>query len=289
MKSGMKLLKENKYGELLEQLNKIPFNTLFARAVLESKVSGSVFVDNTDHPKTVFIAHLYGMSLLFGDTENKEFNTSLANYMLNTNGNRHNLEYLQVYPEKWSDKLRELLDDKILNYSKLSNKYSKLELDSLIEKYRKDHIIQWGRVNFVYKNVNKLVNIESKYDIKLIDPTIYDQIKETTVIPEHFWNSKEQFLSDGIGYALIKDNNIASIAFSSCKFENELEIGIETLDKYRGNGFAKVVCETLIAYCEANGYSPLWACREENTGSYKLAKSLGFEESLILPYYELVI
>lgn len=37
-----------------------------------------------------------------------------------------------------------------------------------------------------------------------------------------------------------------------------------------------------------NNYSPIWPCRKENTGSYMLAKSLGFKEALILPYYELV-
>jgi L-amino acid N-acyltransferase YncA len=87
----------------------------------------------------------------------------------------------------------------------------------------------------------------------------------------------------------MKDNNIVSIAFSSCIFENQLEIGVETSKDYRGKGFAKYVCNTMLNYCITNNFEPIWACRKENVGSYNLAKSLGFEECVTLPYYELII
>jgi hypothetical protein len=32
---------------------------------------------------------------------------------------------------------------------------------------------------------------------------------------------------------------------------------------------------------------PVWACRLENDGSYKLAQKLGFEPVLEIPYYRL--
>lgn len=192
MENGMKLIKENKYEKILEQFNEIPYNTLFARAVLESKVPGRVFADNEEKPKTVFIAHSYGMSLLFGDTENLEFNSSLADYMLNTNGHRLKYEWLQVYPEKWNNKLLEILNGEIINYSKISSEYAETELDILIEKSKKDHVIQWGRVNFKYKNISKVINIESQYNIKLIDSDLYDRI-EGTVIPKYFGNRKKAF------------------------------------------------------------------------------------------------
>lgn len=287
MENGMILIKEDKYGKILDQLYEVPFNTLFARAVLESKSHGRVFVDNNEEPTTVFIAHSYGMSILFGDTENLEFNTSLVDYILNVNGDRLKYEWLQVYSEKWNDKLREILNEKIINYSKIAHDYSQTELDDFIEENRKSNIIQWGRVNFNYGNINKIISSASAYNIKVIDSDIYDQI-EGTVIPKYFWKSKEGFLSDGIGYVLMNGKDIVSIAFSSCKFGNELEIGVETSEKYMGMGFAKQICSVMLAYCQKNNYFPIWACRKENIGSYRLAKSLGFEESLIIPYYELV-
>ncbi len=287
MKDGMILVNENQYEEILVQLKSIPFNTLFARAVLELKVFGKVFVDNINEPKSIYIAHEYGMSLLFGDTENLEFNLNLKEYLLNKNKYRTKYELLQVYPEKWNDKLKELLNDNIIKYSKLLDNYSKSKADTLIEKYKENHIVQWGRVNFVYKEIDKAIFPKSEYKIKLIDSEIYDRI-EGSVIPKFFWKSKELFLSEGIGYALMNGDDIVSIAFSSCKFENVLEIGVETSEKYRKMGFAKYVCQELLSYCQKNNYSPIWACKLENTGSYLLAKSLGFEEAIILPYYELI-
>lgn len=287
MKNGMILVQGKQYEKILEKLKEIPFNTLFARAVLEYRVPGSVFVDNVDEPKTFYIVHSYGMSLLFGDTENEPFNTSLSDYMLNINYHRFKQELLQVYPEKWNEKLKEILNHKIIDYSKIQDKYSQTELDTFIEKSRKNHVIQWRRVNFKYKAINKLLDTQTEYNIKLITSDIYDLI-EGTVIPCYFWNSKEQFLLEGIGYALMKGNDIVSIAFSSCIFENQLEIGVETSKYYRGMGLGKYVCAQMLTYCKTNNYIPIWACRKENVGSYKLAKSLGFEECFTLPYYELV-
>ena len=287
MKDGMILVNENQYKKILVQLKNIPFNTLFARAVLELKVLGKVFVDNINEPKSIYIAHEYGMSLLFGDTENLEFNLNLKEYLLNNNRYRTKYELLQVYPEKWNDKLKELLNDNLIKYSELLDNYSKSKADTLIEKYKENHIIQWGRVNFIYKEIDKAIFSKSEYKIKLIDSEIYDRI-EGSVIPKFFWKSKELFLSEGIGYALMNGEDIVSIAFSSCKFENVLEIGVETSEKYRNMGFAKYVCNELLSYCQKNNYSPIWACRLENTGSYLLAKSLGFEEVITLPYYELI-
>lgn len=287
MNGGMNVLPQNKYGEILEQLSEIPFNTLFARSVLELKANGMVWGDNQNTPKTIFIANSYGMSLLFGDTESEDFNTSLGDYLLNKNKNRSNYEYLQVYPDKWNSKVQELLKGKIINHAAAAAKYPQPELEAMLEKHRKSHVFQWQRVNFKYAGTNETITIDPQYNIKLIDSDIWERI-EGSVIPKYFWKSKQEFLSDGIGYVLMNGNDIVSIAFSSCKHENSLEIGVETSEKYRGRGFARQICRELLTYCQENNYIPIWACRKENVGSYRLAKSLGFVESLILPYYELV-
>jgi L-amino acid N-acyltransferase YncA len=62
---------------------------------------------------------------------------------------------------------------------------------------------------------------------------------------------------------------------------------METIEEYRGKGFAMNICAALIDYCIKNNYEPIWSCRLENIGSYKLAKKLGFELTLKLPYYRL--
>jgi L-amino acid N-acyltransferase YncA len=80
---------------------------------------------------------------------------------------------------------------------------------------------------------------------------------------------------------------LVSTAFSSFIHDHQLEIGIETSENSRGKKFAMVVCSSLIDYCLENNYEPIWACRAENIGSYKLAVTLGFEPIVSIPYYKL--
>lgn len=73
------------------------------------------------------------------------------------------------------------------------------------------------------------------------------------------------------------------------EFNNQLELGIESAPNYRGKGFAMHTCESLIDYCLEKGYEPIWSCRLENTGSYRLAQRLGFEPVLFHPFYKVDI
>jgi RimJ/RimL family protein N-acetyltransferase len=108
-----------------------------------------------------------------------------------------------------------------------------------------------------------------------------------SVIPKYFWKDAEQFSNLGVGFSLIYENNVASTAYSSFIHGNQLELGIETVESYRGKGFAIHTCSALINYCLENNYEPVWACRLENTGSYKLAQKLGFEPTFYIPFYRL--
>ena len=69
----IKLDKSN-YYKVTKPLKAVTFNKLFARAVIENRVSGSVYVDDVDNPSTFYVVHPYGMSLLFGEHKNEEFN-----------------------------------------------------------------------------------------------------------------------------------------------------------------------------------------------------------------------
>lgn len=332
MNNGMILLEENKYEGLLMKLHLIPFNTLFARAVLEKKVTGVVYVDNTVTPNTVLISHYYGMSLLFGETNHNEFNKSLVNYMLNAENTRFKNEFMQVYPNEWNRKLTELLGAQIIDYETMLQHHPNDVVDELI-KQKISHIIQWKRVNLIHKDIDRQILINNgsktnnilfepfknddkkkfyenaKYETKkedyknllnvsenhrvssflisLIDSKLFDLI-DGSVIPMYFWKSKEAFLANGVGFALIINNEIASIAFSAFRDDNVLEIGVETFVTHRRLGYAKIVCNALIQYCKTKNYIPIWACKKENNGSLSLAKSLGFEETIIIPYYELI-
>ena len=80
---------------------------------------------------------------------------------------------------------------------------------------------------------------------------------------------------------------LASTAYSVFLHDDKLKLVIETVEEFRGKGFAQRSCSGMIDYCIANHYEPVWACKLENTGSYHLAQKLGFEPVLEIPFYRL--
>lgn len=70
----MKTLPKSNYKKAAEAIKNVAINTLFAEAVIEQKINGKIYVDNIEKPKTFYIIHPYGMTLLLGDSENNEFN-----------------------------------------------------------------------------------------------------------------------------------------------------------------------------------------------------------------------
>jgi RimJ/RimL family protein N-acetyltransferase len=108
-----------------------------------------------------------------------------------------------------------------------------------------------------------------------------------TVVPMHFWTNAEQFCNHGIGFSLFYDNQLASTAYSAYVHDNFWEIGIETVEEYRGKGLAQYACAAFIDYCLLNNFEPVWSCRLENTNSCKLAQKLGFEIVSKRSYYKL--
>ena len=267
-------LKTENYYKVFESLSKVEFNHLFARTVLKQKMDGEVFVDNPDKPTTFYIKHAYSMSLLFGRTDNDEFNRQLTDYLLNKNTTRKASEWLQVFPAAWNKKLDLLLNGKIVGPS------------SVISPEKQ--IIKWSRVNFKFQPLkySGLKEVPAGFRLERTDPALFSHISGS-VVPSCFWRNRKEFAENAIGFSLMRNNKPVSTAFASFIHGNQLEIGIETSSEFRGKGFALITCSALIDYCIENKFEPIWSCRLENTGSYLLAQKLGFEPTNVQPYYQL--
>ena len=107
------------------------------------------------------------------------------------------------------------------------------------------------------------------------------------VVPKYFWRDRKLFNEYAKAFAVYIDEQIASVAFAAFCDDEILELGIETVEKFRGKGLAAVACTKLIEYALSQHLEPLWSCRQSNLGSYKLAEQLGFEVSCKLPYYQI--
>ncbi|MHA2278941.1 MAG: GNAT family N-acetyltransferase, partial [Candidatus Kariarchaeaceae archaeon] len=251
----MKQLDIDSFDKLINPLKQVTINNLFARSVVEKRISGKVYVDNIDNPETFYVVHPYGMSLLFGDSQNMDFNNRFLDYSLNINKIRNKHEWMQAYPNDWDKVLSELYNDRMI---KSAENYEDKETG----------IIELNtRINFKFNRENyfsiKRNTLPQGFKIVRTDRKIYKEMKGS-VVPYYFWDSANDFLEYGIGYSLFFDNKLAATAYSAFIHDDKLELGIETIPEFRGKGFAKLTCSSLIDYCLENGYTPVWACRIEN-------------------------
>ena len=274
----MILLPVHKYSVLEEQIKEVQRNVLFARSVVEKHLSGIIYVDNVNEPRTSLIAHPYGMLLLMGDSNNIEFNDRFKSYAFNTAKIRAKHEWLITSSPEWDNVLTDLFGDSLIKTPENSGK----EASGTIELN--------GRQNFSF-NVQKYAQFEKRtipeHDLIVkTDAVLFEQMTGS-VIPQKFWDNAKDFETNGSGYTLLHNGGIAATAFSAFVHENLLEIGIETIEKYRGNGYAELICCKLIDECLESGFLPVWSCRSENTASVRLAGKLGFETTLSFPFYRL--
>ncbi len=280
----MRLLKKEEYSIVVGHLNKVSVNHYFARDVITHKVNGIVYSDKGESPTTFYIIHPYGVSLLLGDYQNDEFNQQLRQSLLNKDNLRSQIEWMQVYPLAWNDKLPELLGDHLLTKNR---RESGVVFNSDVIQ-----IVEETRVNFRF-NREKYDAFRAKYPKRRTDSFRTGALEFETmpgsVVPRFFWRDYTLFEEQGIGFSLRINGELASTAFSAYLDDHYLEFGIESAPQFRGMGLAKETCIALIDYCLANNTVPGWACRGENTSSFLLAQQLGFEPISYHPYYKINI
>lgn len=97
-----------------------------------------------------------------------------------------------------------------------------------------------------------------------------------SITPCFSWNNQNDFLEKGKGYCITEGNNVVAWAFTAAISDEEIDIGIETNNKYQRNGLAYIVAKQMIQYCFHQHKRPVWACHSKNIASRKLAEKLGF-------------
>jgi RimJ/RimL family protein N-acetyltransferase len=90
------------------------------------------------------------------------------------------------------------------------------------------------------------------------------------------FGSAERALEAVIGICLMRGDTILSEAFGGFMANNTYEIGAETHEPYRGQGYGIVTCAHVIHACETKGYKPYWNCAAGNLPSAALARKLDY-------------
>lgn len=256
----------------LASLDAVPLNTGFARAVVEGQVDGALWVDRPEAPQVLHALHPYGMSLVWGEAVVQGLAPVLAH--LRDGAYRGGMdEWLQIDP-RWQG----LGWDRALGIpaTPSADEAASCSLHT--------------RINFRF---DEALFLSRQHDARLPDgwrlrpATAEDFGLEGLVVPAQFWRDAAQFLAAGGGWCAEQDGRLGAIAFVSCRWGKDFEIGIETLAHARRRGLGRAAAARLIAEVLRAGLKPVWACRMENAASYQLAQALGFRPSCAIPYYRL--
>lgn len=128
------------------------------------------------------------------------------------------------------------------------------------------------------KLLNQIVDtLDNSYSIKTFDHDLAEQAivdLGNEYLFENFHNI-EDFLSRGLGYALLDGNKVICAATSMAISKTAIDIEIQTHQAYRRQGLASITGSLLLIGCLEKGLNPIWLAA--NPASEKLALKLGYK------------
>ena len=99
------------------------------------------------------------------------------------------------------------------------------------------------------------------------------------------WASIDDFLSYGLGFAVLDGDKITSSCTSVLASRQKMEIDVHTTEAYRGQGLATICALAFIDTCLQRGTQPNRECFWDNEVSFHLALKLGFTPLPNYPVY----
>lgn len=249
----------------------VPINVGFARAVLDGTAAGELWCDDPARPRAFHAIHPYGMSLVWGDGVGDAFGRIVARvHALRERGAD---QWIQVEP-RWQH----------------------LDWDRALEAVPLDAVEQGSScVTVRHVRVNFAFDADGSGARPAPEPrdagwssrraTAGDFPVPGSVVPSAFWPDATAFLKHGGGVVVEKDGQVGAIAFASYRWDDHVEIGIETLPAFRRRGLAAAAAAGMVEAVLDAGLTPVWSCRAENVGSYRLAERVGFRPTAHLPYF----
>lgn len=98
------------------------------------------------------------------------------------------------------------------------------------------------------------------------------------------FGSIRNLLSDGVVACAVISGKIVAIAHTSARTNHHADIGVFTLEEWRGRGFATAATAIVAKRVQEAGQTPVWSTGEDNFASLRVAHKLGFTEVLRRTY-----
>jgi len=222
---------------------------VYPLSIAEGRQYGEIFADSADKCQSVLFWHHSGFAYICGDAH-EGFLEDVYKLMLDENNTNPRRFVLMLNDERAEAFFR-----------------------------AKDNLVTEHRYLYEYAKTQPDANISlpEGCEMKTIDGKLLSEL-QGNIVPALFWNNADDFLKEGKGFCVVKGGDAAAWAFSAAISSDEIDIGIETNEHYRHQGFAAAAANLMIRYALNSNKKPVWACHYTNIASQKLAKKLGFEK-----------
>lgn len=225
-------------------------------AICQGINPGRIFIDQEDNPQIVMIWSTVGYYLLFGDPTSTRDMESISQiltevFIPDSQASGENGFILIPSSPTWIPVIPTLLPDR-----------------EVIEIFRRPHILDF---NYFRKKADWRMQIPPGFQLQSIDESIARKIGVITS-----WSSIEDFLTNGVGVALLAGEDIAATCISVFSSTEKVEMDVHTDEKFRRRGLAYLICSAFIEKCIQSAKIPNWECFWDNEPSVNLAKKLGF-------------
>lgn len=93
------------------------------------------------------------------------------------------------------------------------------------------------------------------------------------------FGSLQRLLEEGFVACAVVSGQIVSVAHTYARTAHYADIGVHTLETWRGQGFATAAASMVARCIQKAGQTPVWSTGEDNWASLRVAQKLGFVES----------
>ena len=233
-----------RYKEYIKCANECPANRVYPLSIATGTQDGDIFVDGKG---CVLFWHYCGFAYISGDVSADVLEEVYRSFLVSDTERRFLLITDSKFVSDYYSGIDMLRVDKRIEYthSGILEKQPKLDACFVIERITADNIgVIQGRIT-----------------------------------PSFSWKDRDVFLRNGFGFMARskEDGSFTAVAFSSAVSPEEVDIGVETAEKYRHHGLAACLAYKMCEEIMRQGRRPVWAHAETNTGSQKTALSIGFK------------
>jgi GNAT superfamily N-acetyltransferase len=236
------------FPEVLPLYRSSGFRFPLISAVIQRQQRGQIFADRKTDPRSAVVINNFGFMywLGVGDDSSFQFTGIKPSYLL-----------WYAPPHNWQDKL-----------------------DAAGARRRE-------RIRFEFRGrAGEPANVPAGFELRNLDLDLITKTSKFKLdLDSRFWSSAEDFVQNGLGVCLLKDDEIVSVCYAAAVSDGLAEVDVVTDEAYRAHGLATVVSREFIRECLVRGLKPTWDCFVYNTGSVRLAERLGFSELVRYPFY----